>query len=241
MFLHGWGLNRCVFDDLIGLLAPRYGALALDLPGYGETSACDPYTLDRLAAVVAASAPERCVVAGWSLGAQVAVSWARSAPRQVERLVLLGATPCFVQREDWKPAVDPKVFETFMDGVGRDRRATLERFISLQAHGDLHSKRVIRGLRASLAAHALPEVDVLEQGLRVLLQSDMRALLPGITQPALVIHGEHDQLAPIAAARALAQALPGARLAVVPGAAHAPFVSDPERVGRSLVEFFDER
>src|SRR6185503_4086346 len=110
VFLHGWGMNRRVFDDLIALLAPRYRTLAIDLPGYGETSACDPYTLDRLAAVAAASAPERCVVAGWSLGAQVAVSWACAAPRQVERLALFAATPCFVQRRDWKAAVDPKVF-----------------------------------------------------------------------------------------------------------------------------------
>jgi pimeloyl-[acyl-carrier protein] methyl ester esterase len=57
----------------------------------------------------------------------------------------------------------------------------------------------------------------------------------------LVIHGECDTLAPLAAAVFLAKTLPAASLLTLAGAAHAPFVSQPAAVSRAMLDFFDER
>lgn len=238
VLLPGWGMNAAVFDDLAARLSPHYPVGLFDLPGYG-THTSDPYTFEQLAMTLAARAPERCFVVAWSLGAQVALHWAHAAPRQVERLALIGATPCFVQRADWKPAVDSSVFKSFVEAVNRDCSGTLNRFISLQAHGDDSAKRVALSLRSALAARALPDADVLERGLQLLLKGDLREILHTIEQPTLVVHGERDQLVPLDAARKLAQTLRNGRLTVIKGAAHAPFVSDPDAVGRLLLEFFE--
>jgi pimeloyl-[acyl-carrier protein] methyl ester esterase len=56
-----------------------------------------------------------------------------------------------------------------------------------------------------------------------------------------MIAGDRDMLTPIAASRWLASALPRASLVVVPGAAHAPFLSHPEAVVEALDAFADER
>ena len=241
VLLHGWGMSSSVFDTLAAQLAHEYAVRALDLPGYDETLTCEPYTLDNVAAAVAARAPETCFVVGWSLGAQIALWWAHAAPAQVRRLALLGATPCFVQRNNWKAAVEKKVLDSFADALRRDRRGTLERFVSLQAHGDAESKRVIREMRAALAARRVPPADVLERGLELLSRNDLRALARTIEHDTLVIQGERDQLTPLLAAQALTRALPSARLAVVEGAAHAPFVSNPARVSALISEFFRDR
>lgn len=239
--LHGWGLGAAVFDALAARLAPHYAVRAFGLPGYDGTPACEPYTLDRLAQACAARAPAECLVVGWSLGAQVALAWAQAAPRQVERLALIGATPCFVQREGWTHGVESAVFRGFAEALSRDRAGTLARFISLQAQGDAALRRVSTDLRKALSARAAPEIEVLERGLQLLEHNDLRERLCAIAQRALVVHGGEDRLAPLAAARALAQALPLARLAVIEGAAHAPFISDAGRVSRLLEAFFDER
>lgn len=241
VLLHGWGMNAAVFDAFSARLAPRHTVRALDLPGYGETPACEPYTLERLAAAVAAEAPERCCVVGWSLGAQVALCWAHAQPQQVERLALLAATPCFVQREDWQAAIDIAVLQAFTDALADDTQGTLRRFISLQARGDDAAKHVTRHLRDALSARAVPDAHVLGQGLRILSSSDLRDVLKSIGQPTLVVQGEHDSLVPLAAAEHLAHALPSSTLEVVPGAAHAPFVSRAAHVSRLIAEFFDER
>src|SRR5688572_4565809 len=146
VLLHGWGMRPAVFDRLAALLAPRLTVLAPPLPGY-DGAAISPYAIDALAAALAERAPARCSVAGWSLGAQVALAWASARPRQVERLVLLSATPCFVQRDDWPAAMPVPVFDAFSDAVRTDAKAALRRFISLQTQGDIAAGRVARTLR----------------------------------------------------------------------------------------------
>ncbi len=79
----------------------------------------------------------------------------------------------------------------------------------------------------------------LADGLALLAAADLRAALPGITQPSLLIHGEHDALMPIAAARRLAQALPRARLETLAGSGHALPLTRSADCARLIAEFAD--
>src|SRR5262245_6635545 len=227
VLLHGWGLTAAVWKDLEARLAPRYRVHACDLPGYGAQPGCEPYALHAVAAAVARSAPARCRVVGWSLGGQIALAWARAAPQQVVRLALIAATPCFVQRPDWPHAIPEPVLTDFSGALATDCAGALRRFVSLQTQGDRQERTVARQLRTALAdGNASPAA--LAGGLRMLLETDLRDGLAAIRQPALVMHGDRDQLAPLAASEHLSRRLPAAWLAVVEGAAHAPFLSQPE-------------
>jgi pimeloyl-[acyl-carrier protein] methyl ester esterase len=241
VLLHGWGLGPPVFEGLAARLRERYSISAPALPGYRPSPACEPYTLATLAREVAATAPECCGVVGWSLGAHIALEWARTRPAQVERLALIGATPCFMRRADWDVALEASTLQGFADTLRDDPHDALERFTFLQAQGDRAAKRVMLALRATLSAHALPSRAALEHGLEILRDVDLRAALGDIAQRTLVVHGENDRLVPAGAARALVQRLPHARLELLNGVAHAPFVSDPPLVARLLAEHFDER
>jgi pimeloyl-[acyl-carrier protein] methyl ester esterase len=241
VMLHGWGIGPAAFDPLARVLASRHVVHALPLPGYEGTSAISPYDLAGLVADLAARAPRECALAGWSLGAHVALAWARARPAQVERLVVLSATPRFVRRDDWVPAVAPSVFADFTEAVRTDPQATLRRFVSLQVQGDAAARRVARTLRLALARTASTPAAALEGGLRILAETDLRGILGEVKARTLVIHGDRDRLAPAAAAAYVAHALPSASLALVPGAAHAPFVTDPESVGLRMLEFLDAR
>jgi 3-oxoadipate enol-lactonase len=66
---------------------------------------------------------------------------------------------------------------------------------------------------------------------------DSTPLLGSITVPTLVIVGEEDPLTPPARAEAMAAAIPGARLAVIPRAGHVPPLETPEAFNRTLGEF----
>lgn len=241
VLLHGWGMNGSVFDELAERLSVHHEVLAHDLAGYGGRAPTEPYTLERLANDIAVRAPRKCFVAGWSLGAQVALAWARTKPQQIERLALIGATPCFTRRGDWPHALAAPVLQAFAAALRSNASGTLTRFCSLQARGDDRAKHVARRLRETSARTPMSDTGALERGLDLLVETDLRSTLGAIGQPILVIHGERDALAPMAAGEHLAQALPHARLAVVRGAAHAPFISQPETVARLALEFFDER
>jgi len=66
---------------------------------------------------------------------------------------------------------------------------------------------------------------------------DSRQLLKQLSVPALVVAGEQDAVVPVESARAMAEALPRARLVVVAGAGHVPSVEEPEATASALREF----
>jgi pimeloyl-[acyl-carrier protein] methyl ester esterase len=237
VLLHGWGCSARVWDELAVRLALRFRVHALDLPGYGSAPACTPYTLEKLADTVARCAPRRCRVAGWSLGGEVALLWARRAPCQVERLALIGTTPCFTSRPGWPCATAPAVLQEFGQRLAFDRAGTLARFAAAQARGDARAQRYagLSGLAEGSATDG-----ALSAGLRVLASADLRRELSRVRQPALVLHGARDHIVPPAAGRRLAAALPDARFALLRTCAHAPFLSQPGRIARALQEFFGE-
>jgi pimeloyl-[acyl-carrier protein] methyl ester esterase len=128
-------------------------------------------------------------------------------------------------------------FQEFATSVESDANAALLRFVGLHLGAGPAERALVRELRGLLAACALPPLAALRAGLRVLEQSDLRAALPSIEQPALVLHGRDDRLVPVAAAEFLAQRLPQARAAYFDGAGHAPFLSRRDATIDALREF----
>jgi pimeloyl-[acyl-carrier protein] methyl ester esterase len=237
VLLHGWGMSAAVFDGLRRELPAAIRTHALDLPGYGGRASPETYALHELARPLANAAPPCCVVLGWSLGALVALAWALEAPEQVQKLVIIAGTPCFVRRTDWPCAMDADVFTSFAQELESERPRTLRRFAALQAHGDENAREVVRVLAAASSDTSHSIDGVLEAGLLALKENDLRPSLQNVAQPTLVIHGARDEIVPLGAAEYLAAALRGARLETLRGAAHAPFVSEPRRVAECIGDF----
>lgn len=239
VLLHGWGTHAGVWTDMISRLELDHAVIAADFPG-DETEFATDCTMDGVIDRLSAIAPERCVVAGWSLGGQLALAWARRHPQQLARLVLIASTPRFVSAPDWPHGMAATTLAGFAAELAADPAATLRRFLMLETQGDAAARAVARRLEAALAARPAADVAVLAWTLDWLRDNDLRAVLPGIQQPALVMHGDRDRITPLAAGEYLAQHLPRAKLEVFAGAAHVPFVSDAEAVCRLVTEFCHE-
>ena len=237
VLIHGWGLNAGVLDGLAAVLAARFRVHALDLPGYGASMPCAPYRLQALVETIARNAPRSCHVVGWSFGALVAMAWAQAAPRQVGRVALLAATPCFARRDDWAHGVESHVLEAFARNLPADYEGTIRRFIALQVLGDADARRVASELRRHVPRSERSGIEALSSGLRILMDADLRNALAQIPQHTLVVHGDRDRLIPPAAGRYVGRGIPGARFELVRGAAHAPFLSDLPRVSELVTDF----
>jgi pimeloyl-[acyl-carrier protein] methyl ester esterase len=225
VLLHGWGMHGGVWEPVMHALAESFRLHIVDLPGLGNSASVEPYTLKNLAQTVSRVVPAKAAVCGWSLGGQVALRWALDNPGS--RLVLVDTTPRFVSGDDWTLGIKAEVFRQFAQQVQQDYRGTLSRFLALQAHGGDASKPVIRRLRERFFERGEPQAGVLQAGLDILLETDLRAQIGNLTNPTLVMHGDYDKLAPVAAGRWLAQQIPSARLEICQGASHAPFLSHP--------------
>lgn len=242
VLLHGWGAHRRVWDALAARLETDLQVITItpDLPGHGAAPAPTPYTIGQIIDQLADAAPAQCMVAGWSLGGQLALAWAQRHPRQVTRLLLLAATPRFVGTAGWPHGMASDVFDEFSAALRHDAAATLRRFLLLQARGDAQARAVARQLEMALALQPRPADAVLAQTLDWLRSTDLRAALPQIMQPALVIHGDCDPIAPPAAGEYLAAHLRHARLALLAGVAHVPFISVPDVICKLISEFCND-
>jgi pimeloyl-[acyl-carrier protein] methyl ester esterase len=101
----------------------------------------------------------------------------------------------------------------------------LNRFLALQARGSDTARADTRWLRDQVLEGDEPDPEGLSLGLEWLADSDLRDELGGIAVPVHLIGGERDTLVPPAALEATASLLGRARVSVIPGAGHAPFIS----------------
>jgi len=154
-----------------------------------------------------------------------------------DELVLVAATPRFVTADGWPHAQRPDMLSRFADGLTLDFRKTVSDFLTLQSLGDAHAREQVRALREILFEHGDPHPDGLAEGLRILMDTDLRARLGDAHMPALCIAGRRDRLTPPEATRAIASAWPHGRYEEQAGAAHAPFLSDPSGFAQRVSEF----
>lgn len=253
LLIHGWGMHGGMWGGVAERLAEHFRVLAVDLPGHGHSSrieerglkseATDPSAhsaLDVIVDELAAQFDEPLAVCGWSLGGQIALRWAMRHPQQISRLALVASTPCFVRRPGWDCAMAAETLAEFAVALQQDYAPTLRRFLALQVRGSERERELLAALRGALTSRGEPDLGALQSGLDILRGCDLRSVLPGIGQPALVVCGERDTLTPPQAAHYLAAQLPNARLAVIKGAAHAPFLSHPDEFVEHLTSFLHE-
>ena len=219
VFLPGWCLGRGPLSVAVDALR----GTIIDLPGYGDAPLIKDF--DDAVTDIAARLQPGTHLAGWSLGAQLALAIAARAPAKVGKLLLVAGTASFAQRDGWPHAMPPEMLTEFTANVAADVEAMLPRFVGGFNRGDARSKEVTRQLLD--LADPRPPAATLAAGLAWLRDVDLRPLAPQIKAPTLLIHGAADPLMPLAAAEALAALIPGARLAAMAECAHAPFISRP--------------
>ena len=251
LLIHGWGMHGGVWDKVAARLAQDFCVLAVDLPGHGFNVGRDlsrqsivglkpDLQIDSIVDQLSAQFSEPLAVCGWSLGGQIALRWAMRHPQQVTRLVLVATTPSFVQRPDWPCAMAAETLTEFSVALQADYAQTLRRFVALQMQGSDRERELLADVRKHLFSRGEPDVVALQHGLEILRDTDMRAQLKEIAHKTLVIAGERDRLTPLAASTFLAQSLPAARLVKIAGAAHAPFLSDPDIFVQHVTDFMHE-
>ena len=245
VLLHGWSVNLAVWSGLVRSLVPQFRVIAVDLPGHGRSD------WDPRAGMPAAQAwrvhetlaplTERYALLGWSLGGQVALDLAAALPAGIERLVLVATTPKFLAAPGWRCGTPRPLLSRLTHRLHADSERAVNDFLALAARGSKPrtAARVLARLHAALRTQGRARPEALTAGLARLRDGDLRAALPVIRVPSLVVAGQRDRVIRRVAVRRLARGLK-ARYVEVAGAAHAPFLSHPRQFARELVEFLSD-
>ena len=137
--IHGWGLGRAAWQPVLPALSAHCEVHLVDLPGYGEAAA-DARNFEETAARIVDSLPAGTILCGWSLGALLALEAACRRPAHISGLVLVGATPSFVQHDDWPHAQPATLLDGFTAAVRKRPGDTLQRFVALLNQGDANAR-----------------------------------------------------------------------------------------------------
>ena len=235
VMIHGWGMHSGMWMQARDLLSQHFELHLVDLPGMGFSKNLDIYNLHSVAEEIAEAIPNNAYLLGWSLGGLIATKVALITP--IKKLILVGSTPCFVARDDWQQGMPSDVFESFFAGALQDYQGTMNKLLALIAMGSGNARATTKMLREALSFRPEPNQQGLLGALDILRTGDLRADLPSIETPSLLIHGVLDKLASLSAAEWTAKALPNAELIALPNAAHEPFISHPELFTQKVTEF----
>ncbi len=242
VLLHGWALNRRVWDGLLKDLKQYGRTIAVDLPGYGKSDLPENgcYDLGTLADEVGQILEPNTSLIGWSLGGLLAMKLACRYPELIKKLIVVAGSPQFVQSDDWSNAVSNEIINGFAQELVNDYRGTILRFLAIQALGSEHAKYAITELREKVFIDGEPKLAALQEGLNLLINTNLRPELSRISCPALVILGERDTLIPASSGIETSQLINNSKLAVIQGAGHAPFISHTKEFIKLASDFINE-
>ncbi|HCU90394.1 MAG: hypothetical protein CMF53_04090 [Legionellales bacterium] len=232
MYIHGTGCNAKVFSGHIQAISEQHEAVAIDLPGHGESegngfrSAAD-YAF-FVGALIEHLEWESCIVAGHSLGGGIALSLALYFGDLVAGLMLIDTGA--------RLRVNRKVLD-----LARKAAET----------GGVNTQQDSRfGYADSTPQHVVEGVTAVTSGCdsRVVYKDwiaddsfDCMSRLGQITVPSLVICGEQDPLTPLKYHEYLRDRLPHCDLATIEHAGHWPFVENPSAFNEAVINFLSEQ
>jgi 3-oxoadipate enol-lactonase len=238
VFVHGYPLNRRIWQPQLEGLSGEVRVIAPDLRGHGESTATPPpYSMDSHAddlhsLLQKLELPLPIVLCGLSMGGYVSLAYIRRYPQDIAGLILTAT----------RAAAD--------SSEGRQNREKAIRLAEGQG-----AAAIADGMLAKLLAPGTYEANtrLVEETYQIMLQTslagivgdlmgmkdrpDSTPLLEHIHQPVLIIHGADDQIIPVAEARGMQAALPDAELVIIGEAGHLVNLEQPEQFNAAVTQW----
>jgi non-heme chloroperoxidase len=248
VFSHGWPLTADAWEDQMVFLGERgYRCIAHDRRGHGRSSQpwngnnMDTYA-DDLSALVRALDLQKAVHVGHSTGGgEVARYLGRHGTSRVAKAVLIGAVPPLMLKTAANPGGLPiDVFDGLRAAHASDRSNLYRDLASGPFYGfNRPGAKMFPGLIDSFWLQSMMGgAKGLHDCIKAFSETDFTEDLKKIDVPTLIIHGDDDQVVPIATSALMtAKLVKGSQLKVYKGGSHGICSTDKDRVNADLLEF----
>lgn len=248
VFHHGWPLSSDDWDNqMLFFLSQGYRVVAFDRRGHGRSDQTDTGNdMDTYAAdtadLVKALDLRNAIHVGHSTGGGVVARYvARVEPGRVAKAVLIGSvTPIMLQSAANPEGTPMAVFDGFRSALVSNRAQFFRDIPTGPFYGfNREGAEISQGLidnwwRQGMAGGAKAQYD----SIQAFSETDFTDDLQAIEIPVLILHGEDDQVVPIAAsAHKAIKLLPNGTLKTYPDLSHGLFATHSDQVNTDLLEF----
>jgi 3-oxoadipate enol-lactonase len=242
LFIHGYPLSRRMWQPQMAGLAKDTRVLAIDLRGHGDSQATPgPYPMSLLADdcatfLDALGIQRPVVICGLSMGGYIAFAFYRQYASRVAGLVLAATRPG-PDTPEGQANRDKSAALARQQGVSAIAEAMLPKLLSpgtYQAQPEL-----VKQVRTIMETISLEGITGDLMGMKE--RPDSTPALAGIKVPTLVLHGADDQIIPLQEAERMRNAIPNARLQVLPEAGHLLNLEQPELFNQAIQGFIHDQ
>lgn len=183
------------------------------------------YAQDLLEICAALELRANTILIGHSLGAMVGVLAAVQRPAQFEQIVLIGASPCYLDDEGYRGGFSRADIEAIYERIGTDYRLWADTFANaaIGPNAQEHTRCFVEALIR------IPK-DMMLTVLCSILQADHRSVLAQVRVPTLIVQSTADYFVPMTVGEYLHAHLPESALEVIDAEGHLPQLSVPEKV-----------
>jgi len=237
LLIHGFPLDRSLWRSQIEGLQSAARVIAPDLRGFGqsgnapETMTMDEYAAD-LKALLDALNVKQAVVCGLSMGGYIALAFLAKYPGMLKGLILAN-TRAGADSEQAREARYANVQKAFDEGVSAVAEGMLPKMLTEATRANRDSLTAY--VRSMMAHQPAKGVAAAQRGMAA--RPDRTSMLAAINIPTLIITGSADTLIPPSESEAMAKAIPGSKLVVVPDVAHLSNVENPDAFNAAVREF----
>ena len=251
VFSHGWPLSADAFEDQMFFLASRgYRVIAHDRRGHGRSDQpwqgndMDTYA-DDLAELVKKLNLKNAIHVGHSTGGgEVARYIGRHGTKRVAKAVLIGAVPPIMLKSEANPGGLPvEVFDQLRSAVLADR-SQFWKDLSMPFYGyNRPGAKISEGVRESFWLQGMMAgMPASYFCIKAFSETDMTEDLKKIDVPTLILHGDDDQIVPIADSAMLsAKLVKNAELKIYKGAPHGMCTTEKDKVNQDLLAFVERK
>lgn len=243
LFGHSFLWDHRMWDAQIEALSPYFRCIVPDLWGHGRSAPldCDEYSIEALADdywdLMQALGIHQFSIIGLSVGGMWAAELAIKYPAAVNSLVLMDT---YLGEE---PAQTRALYLGMLDQVAQARKIPesmigqlAQIFLSPNTH--LTNPKLVTAFQNELREMPSTQIPTLVTlGRAIFGRTDRLESLGRLSQPTLIMVGEHDRPRPVSEASEMTECLPNARLEVIPNAGHIPAKEQPETVNQHLQQF----
>ncbi|GFZ77254.1 hydrolase [Elstera cyanobacteriorum] len=239
---HGFGTNQSVWSRMLPALAARYRVLLFDLPCAGSSAAdffdirrhgtLDGYIEDLLH-VLTEQKVQHCTYVGHSLSGMIGLLAARRVPQRFDRLIMIGASPRYLNAPGYGGGMDPSGVGQLLDAIDTVFQTWAKSYAPIALKRAMDHPATQEFTESLLSMR--PDIALLTA--KLIFSIDFRADLPECPVSTAILQTRDDPAVPQAVATYLHAHIPGSDLRIIETTGHLPHLTDPGLMLEALAPY----